>query len=100
MLTDGSDVVSADGGSLLGSGFGVVAGDSIGSSFIGVDGLVFTNFCSYSDLVSHGSVGSRVGSAQNMCLHRSSVQYRSNGVDRCGSSSLFIRAAGSTRTAC
>ena len=92
--------MSAGGGSGFDSGFGVTVGDSIGLSFIGVDGLVITNLRSYSDLVDHDSVGSGVGSARNMCLCRSSVQYWSSGVDRRGSSSLFIRAAGSTRTAC
>ena len=93
-------MVSAGGGSVLGSGFGVIAGDSIGSSFVGVDGRVVTNLRSYGDLVGCGSVGSGVGSARNMHLRRSLVQYRSRGVDRHDSSSLFIRAAGSTRTAC
>ena len=85
---------------MLGSGFGVVVGDSIGSSFIGVVGRVVTNLRSYGDSVGRGSVGSGVGSAQNMRLRRSSVQYRSSGVSRRGSSSLFIRVAGSTRTTC
>ena len=85
---------------MLGSGFGVIAGDSIGSSFIGVDSRVITNLHSYGDSVVRGSVGSGVGSARNMRFCRSSIQYRSSGVDRLGSSSLFIRAAGSTRTAC
>ena len=85
---------------MLGSGFGVIAGESIGSSFIGVDGRVVTNLRSYADSVGRGSVGSGVGSARNMRFRRSSVQYRSNGVDRRGSSSLFIRVAGSTRTTC
>ena len=83
-----------------GSGFGVVAGGCVGSSFIGVEGRVFTNLRSYGDLIGLGSVGSGVGSARNMRFRRSSLQYRSSGVDRRGSSSLFIRAAGSTRTAC
>ena len=85
---------------MLGSGFGVTAGDNIGSSFIGVVGRVVTNLRSYGDSVGRGSVGSGVGSVRNMHLHRSSVQYRSRGVDRRGSSSLFIRVAGSTRTTC
>ena len=85
---------------MLGSGFGVIAGDIIGSSFIGVDGRVVTNLRSYGDLVSRGSVGSGVGSARNMRLRRSLVQYRSNGVDRRDSFSFFIRVAGSTRTTC
>ena len=92
--------MSAGGGSVLGSGFGVIAGDSIGSSFIGVVGRVVTNLRSYGDSVGRGSVGSGVGSARNMRLRRSSVQYRSSGVSRRGSSSLFIRVAGSTRTTC
>ena len=100
LLTNGGDMVSAGGGIGLDSGFGVVAGDSIGSSFIGVIGLVFTNFCLYGDLVGRGSVGSGVGSARNMCLRWSSVQYRSSGVDRRGTSSLFIRATSSTQIAC
>ena len=92
--------MSAGGGSVLGSGSGVIAGDSIGSSLIGVDGLVFTNFRSYGDSVGLGSVGLGVGSAWNMHLRQSSVQYWSSGVDRHGSSSLFIRATGSSRIAC
>ena len=92
-------MMSAGGGIGLDAGFGVTAGDSIGSSFIGVVGLVFTNFCSYGDSVDRGLVSSGVGPAQNMCLCRSSVQYQSNGVDRRGSSSLFIRATGSSRIA-
>ena len=93
-------MVSAGGGNVLDSGFGVTIGDSIGSSFIGVKGRVVTNLRLYGDSVSRGSVGSGVGSARNMRLCRSSVQYRSSGVDHRGSSSLFIRAAGSTRTTC
>ena len=93
-------MVSAGGGSTFGSSFGVIAGDSIGSSFIRVVSRVVTNFRSYGDSVGRGSVGSGVGSAWNMRLRRSSVQYWSSGVDRCGLSSLFIKAAGSTRTAC
>ena len=91
--------MSAGGGIGLGSGFGVMVGDTIGSSFIGVVGLSVTNFCSYGDLVCHGLVGLGVGSVRNMRFRRSSVQYRSKGVDRQDSSSLFIRAASSTRTA-
>ena len=78
----------------------VIAGDIIGSSFIGVVGRVVTNLRSYGDSVSRGSVGSGVGSARNMRRRQSSVQYLSNGVDRRGSSSLLIRVAGSTRTTC
>ena len=100
LLTDGGDVMSAGGGSVLGSSFGVIAGDSIGSSFVGVVGRVVTNLRSYGDLIGCGSVSLGVGLAWNMRLHRSSVQYRSSSVSRCGSSSLFVRAAGSTRTAC
>ena len=85
---------------MLGSSFGVIAGDNIGSSFIGVDGRVVTNLRSYGDSVGRGSVGSGVGSVWNMRFRRSSVQYRSNGVDRRDSSSLFIRVAGVTRTTC
>ena len=93
-------MASAGGGSVLGSGFGVIAGESIGSSFIRVDGRVVTNLRSYGDSVIRGLVDSGVGSARNMRLRRSSVQYRSSGVDRRCSSSLFIRVAGSTRTTC
>ena len=96
LLTEGGDMLSAGGGIGLGSGFGVLVGNSIGSSFIGVDGLVITNLHSYGNSVGHGLVGLGVGSAWNMHLRRSSVQYRSNSVDWCGSSSLFIRATGST----
>jgi hypothetical protein len=85
---------------VLGSGFRVIAGDSIGSSLIGVVGRVFTNLRSYGDSVGRGSVGSGIGSARNMRFLRSSVQYWSSGVDCLGSSSLFIRVAGSTRTTC
>ena len=85
---------------MLGSSFRVIMGDSIGSSFIGVVGRVVTNLRLYGDSVGRGSVGSGVGSARNMRRRRSSVQYRSNSVDRRGSSSLFIRVAGSTRTTC
>ena len=83
-----------------GLGFGVVTGDSVGLSFIGVEGQVFMNLRSYGDLIVLGSVGSGVGSAQNMRFRWSSLQYWSSGVDRRNSSSLFISAAGSTRTAC
>ena len=100
MLTDGGDVVSAGGGNALDSGFGVTAGDSIGSSFTGVGGLVVTNLRSYGDSVCRGSVSSGVGSAWNMRRRRSLVQYRSSGVDRRGSSLLFIRVAGSSRATC
>ena len=89
-------MVSVDSGSIFDFGFGVIVGDSIGSSFMGVDGRVFMNFRSYGDLVCSGLVGS----VRNMRRRRSSVQYRSSGVDRRGSSSSFISAAGSSRTAC
>ena len=81
-------------------GFEVTAEDSVGSPLVGVGGRIFTNFRSYGDSVGLGLVGSGFGSARNMRLRRSSVQYRSSGVSRRDSSSLFIRAAGSTRTAC
>ena len=93
-------MVSVGGGNVLDSGFGVTVGDSVGSSFIGVGGRVFTNFRLYGDSICRGSVGLGVGSARNMRRHWSSVQYRSSGVDRRGSSSLIISAAGSSRTAC
>ena len=83
-----------------GSGFGIVTGDSVGLSFIGVGGQVFTNLRSYGDLIGLGSVGLGVGSARNMRFRRSLLQYRSSGVDCRNSSSLFISAAGSIRTAC
>ena len=85
---------------LCDSGFGVVVGDGLGSSFVGVDGRVLTNLHSYGDSIDLGSVGSGFGSARNIRFRRSSVQYRLSGVDRRDSSSLFIRAAGSSRTAC
>ena len=78
------------------SGSGIVTESGVGSSFTGVEGQVFTNFRSYGDLIGLGSVGSGVGSARNMRFRRSSLQYQANGVDRRDSSSLFIRAAGST----
>ena len=90
--------MSVGGGNVFDPGFGVVAGDNTGSLCIGVGGRVFTNFCSYGDAIRRRSVGLGVGSARNMRRHRSSVQYRSSGVDRSSSSSLFITAAGSTRT--
>ena len=93
-------MVSAGGGNDVDPDFGVIAVIVMDSSSMGVDGRVFTNFCSYGDSISLGLVGSGVGSARNMRLRRSSVQYRSNGVDRRDSSSLFIRVAGSTRTTC
>jgi hypothetical protein len=82
------------------SGFGVVAGDGLGSSFVGVEGRVLTNLCSYGDSIGLGLVGSGVGSARNMRFRRSLLQYQSSGVGRRDLSSFFIRAAGSTRTAC
>ena len=93
-------MVSAGGGSRFDSGFRVMAGESIGSSSIGVNGRVFTNFRSYGDSVVLGSVGLGVGLARNMRRRWSSVQYQSSGVDHRGSSSLFISVAGSTRTTC
>ena len=51
LLTKGGDVVSAGGGIGLDSGFGVMVGDSIGSSLIGVEGLVFMNFRSYGESI-------------------------------------------------
>ena len=100
LLTVGSGVVSVGGGVVVDFGFGVTVGDSVGSSLIGDEGRVFTNFRLYDDLIRLGSAGSGFGSARNMRFRQSSVQYRSNGVDRCGSSSLFVRTAGSTQTAC
>ena len=93
-------MVLAGGGSGFDSSFGVIVGDNIGLSFIGVDGLVVTNLRSYGDSVDWGSVSSGVGSAWNMRRRQSSVQYRSSGVDCRGSSSLFIRVAGSSRATC
>ena len=90
----------AGNGIVIDFGFGVAAEDKAGSSLVGVGGRVVTNFRSYGDSIGLGLVGSGVGSARNMRLRRSSVQYRSSGVSRRDSSSLFIRAAGSTRTAC
>ena len=78
------------------SGFGVVTGDGLGSSFVSVEGRVLTNLRSYGDSTILGLVGSGVGSARNMRFRRSSLQYRSSGVDRRDLSSFFIRAAGST----
>ena len=92
-------MVSAGGGIGLDAGFRVIVGNSIGSSLIGVAGLVVLNLRSYGDSVGRGLVSSGVGSARNMHLRRSLVQYWSNGVDRRSSSSLFIRATGSTRIA-
>ena len=75
-------------------------GNGLGLSFVGVEGRVFTNLRSYGDSIGLGSVGSGFGSARNMRFRRSLVQYWSSGVDRRDLSSLFIRAAGSTQTAC
>ena len=61
-----------------------MVGDDFGSSFIGVEGRVFTNLRSYGDSIGLGLVGSGFGSARNMRFRRSSVQYRSSGVDRHG----------------
>ena len=100
MLVIGDGVIPVSGDIVLDFGFGVTTGDNVGSSLVGVGGHVFTNFHSYGDLISLGSVGSGFGSARNMRLRRSSVQYRSSGVGHRESSSLFVRAAGSTQTAC
>ena len=100
LLTVEGGVTPVGSGIVIDFVFGVVAEDSVGSSLLGVGGRVFTNFRSYGDSVSLGLVGSGFGSARNMRLRRSSVQYRSSGVSRRDSSSLLIRAAGSTRTAC
>ena len=99
LLTVGG-VTPVDSDFVIDFGFGVTAEDSVGLPLVGVGGRVFTNFRSYGDSVSLGLVGSGFGSARNMRLRRSSVQYRLSGVSRHDSSSLFIRAAGSTRTAC
>ena len=99
LLTNGGDVMSAGCRARLGSSFRVIVGDTIGSSFIDVEGLVVTNFHSYGDSIDRGSVSSGVGSARNIHRCRSLVQYHSIGVDRCSSSSFFIRATGSARIA-
>ena len=78
----------------------MIAGGCVSSSFIGVESRVFTNLRSYGDLIGQGSVGLGVSSARNMRFRRSSLQYRSSGVDRRDSSSLFVKAAGSTQTTC
>ena len=93
-------VISVDSGIVSDFGFGIVTEDNAGSSLVGIGGRIFTNFRSYDDSIGLGLVGSGFGSARNMRLRRSSVQYRSSGVSRRDSSPLFIRAAGSTRTAC
>ena len=100
LLTVGGIVAPVGGGIVFDFGFGVTAGDSVGFSLVGVVGRVFTNFRSYGDSIHLGSVSSGFSSARNMRFRRSSVQYWSSGVDHRGSSSLFVRAAGSTRTAC
>ena len=100
LLTVKGGVTSVGGGIVFDFGFGAAAEGSTGSSLVGVEGRVFTNFRSYGDSIGLGSVGSGFGSARNMRLRRSSVQYRSSGVSRRDSSSLFVRTAGSTRTAC
>ena len=92
-------MVSTGGGSDFVCGLGVVSEDNTGSLFIGVVGRVVTNLRSYGDSIGLGFVGSGFGSARNICLRRSSVQYRSNGVARRGSSSLLATAASSTQTA-
>ena len=93
-------MVSVGSGIVIDFGFRVAAEDSAGSSLVGVGGRLFTNFRSYGDSIGLGLVGSGFGSARNIRLRRSSVQYRSSGVSRRGSSSLFVKAAGSIRTAC
>ena len=93
-------VTSVGSGIVSDFGFGVVVEDNAGFSLVGVGGRVFMNFCSYGDSIVLGLVSSGFGSARNMRFRRSSVQYRSSGVGRRDSSSLFIRAAGSTRTVC
>ena len=93
-------VTSVGSGIVSDFGFGVIAEDNTDSSLVGVGGRVFTNFRSYGDSIGLSLVGSGFGSARNMRLRRSSVQYRSSGVSRRDSSPLCIRAAGSTRTAC
>ena len=99
LLTVGG-VTSVDSGIVIDFGFGVATEECVGSSFVGVGDRIFTNFRSYGDSINLGLVGSGFGSARNMRLRRSSVQYRSSGVSRRGSSPLFVRAAGSIRTAC
>ena len=99
-LAIGGGAASVGCGIMYDFGLGVIAEDNARSSLTGVGGRVFTNFCSYDDLISLGLVGSGFGSARNIRLRRSSVQYRSSGVDHRGSSPLLVRTAGSTRTAC
>ena len=100
LLTVEGGMTLVGSGIVIDFGFGFVAEDSAGSSLVVVGGRVFTNFRSYGDSIGLGWVSLGFGSARNMRLRRSSVQYRSSGVSRRGSSSLFVRAAGSTRTAC
>ena len=100
LLVVGGVATSVVNGVIVDFSFGVVAKDGVGSPLTGVGGRVFTNFRSYGDSINLGSVSSGFGSARNMRLRRSSVQYRSSGVSCRGSSSLFVRAASSTRTAC
>ena len=92
--------VLVDSGVAIDFSSGVAIEDNVGPPLVGVGGRVFTNFCSYGDSINLGLVGSGFGSARNMRFRRSSVQYWSSGVSRRGPSSLFVRAAGSTRTAC
>jgi hypothetical protein len=89
-----------DSGVVVDFNSGVAAEDSTGSLLVGVGDRIFTNFRSYGDSICRGLVGSGVGLARNMRRRQSSVQYWSSGVDRRGLSSLFISAAGSSRTAC
>jgi hypothetical protein len=98
--TVGGGAIPVSGDIILDFSFRVTAEGSAGSLFVGVGVCVFTNFCSYGDSISLGSVSSGFGSARNMRLRRSLVQYQSSGVGRRESFSLFVRAAGSTRTAC
>ena len=98
LIVDGVTLVDSD--VVIGLGSGAVMEDGLGSLLVGVGGRIFTNFRSYGDSVNLGLVGSGFGSARNMRLRRSSVQYRSSGVNRRDSFSLLIRAAGSTRTTC
>jgi hypothetical protein len=98
LLTIGG-AASVDSDVVIDFSFGVIIENCVGSSLVGVGGRILTNFRSYGDSIDLGLVGSGFGSARNMRLRRSSVQYRSSGVSRCDSSLLFIRAAGSTQIA-
>ena len=100
LLVVGGGVASVGGGIVFDLGLGVIAEDNACSLPTGVGGRVFTNFRSYGDSISLGLVSSGFGSARNICFRRSSVQYRFSGVDRRGLSSLLVRTAGSSQTAC